>query len=161
MTKANLSRRLFVGALGGSVIAAPVVALRSPLADAGPRLLRPLGPGSRLARWTVAAIEPPERGAIGLCLHPEGEPDRVFRLEILARDRGALASRPPGETEHFAVFVQNGGDGLSPTAEEQGLAAMTVAAVIRQNEAPGDVDGFLTHAERIAHHRDSLMPERA
>jgi len=49
----------------------------------------------------------------------DADPAHVFRLEILARDRSPLAVRPPGETEHFAVFVQNGGDGWSPTAEEQ------------------------------------------
>lgn len=156
---ANVSRRLFVGALGGTVLAAPAFGSAlgaEPIpASVAPRLVSPLGPGARLARWTLVAIEAPAQGAIALVL--SAGDDHLFRLEILARDRSPLAARPPAETEHFAIFVRNGGDGWSPTIEEQGIAAMAVATLIRRNEAPGDAAGFLTHEERIARHAGALL----
>jgi len=165
MGKANVSRRWFVGALGGSVLAAPLTAAASPRGVATNdrvggevpflRLLTPLAPGARLARWTLVAIEAPAQGAVALVL--SAGDDHRFRLEILARDRSPLAARPPAETEHFAIFVRNGGDGWSPTIEEQGIAAMAVATLIRRNEAPGDAAGFLTHEERIARHAGALL----
>jgi hypothetical protein len=56
--------------------------------------------------------------------------------------------------------VKNGGDGYSPTAEEQGLAAMTLATVLRAHEARMPTEGFLTHAERISRHPQSLLRTR-
>jgi len=163
MANANISRRLFVGALGSGVLAASAIPRASastttaaPAAGVAERLLHPLGPGARLARWTLEAIEPPALGAVVLVLR--GAPDHVFRLEILARDPSPIAARPPGETERFAIFVRNGGDGWSPTLEEQGIAAMAVATLIRRNEAAVDAAGFLTHAERIARHAGALLP---
>ncbi len=154
-----MSRRWFVGAVGTAVIAAPALgqaAAVAPETRAAEELLSPLRPGALLVRWTVVAIEPPTRGAVGVVLKDmEGH---VFRIEILARDRGALAARPPAETEHFAVFVENGGDGWSPTIEEQGIAAMAVAQLLRRNEAASLAAGFLTHSERIARHAGALLP---
>jgi hypothetical protein len=159
MAKPNVSRRLFVGMLGSSVLAAPALrdaaASPSPAAGAAEQLLHPLRPGSRLARWTLVSIEPFARGALGLVL--EAERDHLFRLEILARDRSPIGARPRAETEHFAIFVENGGDGWSPTIEEQGIAAMAVATLIRRNEAPRLSASFLTHSERIARHPGALL----
>ena len=161
MAKPNVSRRLFVGMLGSSVLAVPALQSAlgfhspSPAAGVAEALLHPLRPGARLARWTLVSIEPFTRGGLGVIL--EAAPDHLFRLEILARDRSPMAVRPPAETEHFAIFVQNGGDGWSPTIEEQGIAAMAVATLIRRNEAPRSPAGFLTHAERITHHPGALL----
>lgn len=160
MAKANISRRWFVGALGTAVLAAPAfgeaAAAGAPSSGAAERLLSPLRPGDRLARWTLVTIEPPARGAVGVVVKDaEGH---LFRLEILARDPSPIGARPPAETEHFAVFVENGGDGWSPTIEEQGIAAMAVAQLIRRNEAEALAAGFLTHSERIARHAGALLP---
>jgi len=163
-----VSRRLVVGVLGSGVVAAPVVAeafTRSDGLSAAEverrtrTLLHPLGPGSRLARWNVLAVHPLERGAVTVDV--SGDDGHTFHLEILARDRSPITSRPPGCTERFAVHVCNEGDGWLPTVEEQGLAAMTLATVIASNESEVPAEGFLTHAERIERHGDSLVAAKS
>lgn len=169
MPGSNVSRRLFVGVVGSGVIGAPVVAsltadpamaaeheaayvaMREQIAQ----LLRPLEAGSRFAKWTVAQIDPIVDGMISVKIRSDEQ--HTFDLEIMARDTSALAQKPPAETAKFAIFVVNGGDGWSPTREEQGLAAMTLAKIVEKNEHAVDLPGMLTHAERIRHHRDALM----
>ena len=46
----------------------------------------------------------------------------------------------------------------APTAEEQGLAAMVLGAIIKANESEADVSGLLTHAERLTTHSAALVP---
>lgn len=172
MPGSNVSRRLFVGVMGSGVIAAPVVAsLTAEPATAAEReaayrpiaamrariaqLLRPLEEGSRFAKWTVAQVDPLVDGAISVKIRSDEQ--HTFDLEILARDTSALAQKPPAQTEKFAIFVVNGGDGWSPTREEQGLAAMTLAKIVEKNEAAVEISGLLTHAERIRHHANALL----
>jgi hypothetical protein len=156
-----VSRRFVVGVLGSSVAAASLLT-RAASAAAPPEparvqaLIAPLGEGARLGRWTIVRIEPLTRGAVTLVA--AGEDGREFCLEILARDPSPLAQRAPAITERFAVHVRNGGDGWLPTCEEQGLAAMALARIIAANEQALDAGGFLTHAERLAQHRASLVP---
>lgn len=145
MHSGKVSRRWFVGALGAGALATP---LRAAAHVAAPITPFALPPGTRIARWIVAAIEPLHRGAVGVVLHTVDDARHRFRLEILARDSSPLAARPPAETQHFAVFVRNGGDGWSPTVEEQGLAAMALAAWIARRETAAAAAGFLTHAAR-------------
>jgi hypothetical protein len=153
-----------VGYLGGGLCAVPLVGsvlgaaadMATPAPVAAPHgLLAPLAVGSRFARWTVASISPLERGAVTVGVR--GDDGHAFRLEILARDTSPLAPRAPGVTERFAVHVANGGDGWLPTVEEQGLAAMALASILARSEQAIDAAGFLTHAERIARHRDGLL----
>lgn len=161
----TVSRRMVVGVLGSGVALAPAIAQAFSIqtgdtepAREGERalaLIAPLRPGSTLARWSVLAVHPLRQGAMMVELR--GASDRSFWLEILARDRSPLASRPPAETAHFAVHVVNGGDGYCPTVEEQGLAAMTLAGIIAVNESATETAGFLTHAERIARHGETLL----
>jgi hypothetical protein len=167
----GVSRRVVVGVVGAGVVVTPLAGAAA-LAHASTQdknepppeiareraraLLQPLGPGSRLARWSVVAIHPLERGAVTIDV--SGDDGHVFRLEVLARDPSPMAPRGPGLTERFSVHVKNGGDGWLPTVEEQGLAAMTLASVISANEAHATLDGFLTYAERIDRHRESLLP---
>ena len=165
----NVSRRLFVGVMGSGVIATPVVAsLVTTPANAAvheaaqvamreriAQLLRPLEAGSRFANWTVAQIDPMVGGAVSVKIRSDEQ--HTFDLEIMARDTSALAQKPPAETSKFAVFVVNGGDGWSPTREEQGLAAMTLAKIVEKNEAAVDLPGLLTHAERLRQHADALL----
>ena len=86
-----------------------------------------------------------------------GAERRAFQLEIMARDASPLAPRAPGETSRFAIYVRNGGDGFAPTNEEQGLAAMALAEIVKRNEASASAEGFLTHEGRFAQHRRSLV----
>jgi hypothetical protein len=170
----NVSRRLFVGVLGSGVLAAPVVASALPRPAQDPpaprdgddgaepatreniaRLLSPLTAGARLARWTVTQIDPLVNGCVTVKVRTDD--GHTFDLELLARDHALLAQRPPAETERHAVFVVNGGDGWSPTHEEQGLAAMTLAQIVARNEQEVRLAGFLTHAARLTQHAQALL----
>lgn len=159
----TVSRRMIVGLLGSGVALAPAIgqafAGGSPAAapdrDVGKDLVAPLGPGEKIARWKVEAIRPLAEGAVTVVV--AGEDQRSFQLEILARDPSPIAPRAPGETSRFAIYVRNGGDGFVPTDEEQGLAAMALAEIVRRNEAKVSAEGFLTHEGRFAKHRGSLV----
>ncbi|MDI1482611.1 hypothetical protein [Polyangium sp. y55x31] len=170
----NVSRRLFVGVVGGGVLAAPVIAsarpetkpaakdaahsekpLDAPTRENVAKLLHPLAAGSRLARWTIVQIDPVVNGCVSIKVRTDD--GHSFDLELLARDHSALAQRPPVETERHAIFVVNGGNGWAPTQEEQGLAAMTLAQIVAKNEREVRLSGLLTHAERIQKHGDALL----
>jgi len=159
----TVSRRMVVGLLGSGVALAPAVgqalareASGDP-SDVVRALLAPLGPGEKIGRFTVEAIRPLAEGAVTVSV--SGEDGAAFQLEILARDASPLAPRAPGETSRFAVYVRNGGDGFAPTNEEQGLAAMALAAIVKRNEASVSegAAGFLTHEQRFSQHRRSLV----
>lgn len=165
----NVTRRMFVGVVGGSALAVPALAsafskqpgetnelgLAPPTPENVEKLLAPLAAGKQLARWTIVSIDPIANGAVRVKVATADQ--HMFDIELLARDTTAHAQRPPAETQRHAVFVVNGGDGWTPTHEEAGLAAMTLAQVIERNEGTVRLSGFLTHAERIEHHQDELL----
>lgn len=168
MPDQSVSRRTIVGALAGSVVGAKVASMLSSssaeadaeLASGEPlpgkrHLLAPLAIGARLLSWEIVAIEPLELGAVRVQL--QGENGVAFCTEVLARDGSPLSQRPPAETERFAIYVSNGGDGRMPTVEEQGLAAMALSQIVARNEAHVSTDGFLTHRDRIAGHPVALL----
>lgn len=167
MPDLSVSRRTVAIALAGGALGAKLASIDSfapahddddatgAQAPAERALLSPLTVGARLLSWEVVAIEPMELGAVRVRLR--GDDDTTFGIEIMARDRSPLASRPPAQTERFALYVSNGGDGRSPTAEEQGLAAMALVQIVARNEAHVSTEGFLTHAERIAEHPVALL----
>jgi hypothetical protein len=170
MPDQTVSRRTAIGALAGGVVGATLVSMSGPAAadssslegeksgEAAPRerhLLEPLAEGSRILAWEIVAIEPLAMGAVRVRLR--GESGVAFGVEVMARDASPLAPNPPAHTEKFALFVQNGGDGRMPTAEEQGLAAMALAQIVARNEAHVSTEGFLTHAERLEAHPVALL----
>jgi hypothetical protein len=144
--------------MGASGVAAALVGGSAGAASASPALASardlPLGAGQRFGRWVIAAVHPLEDGA--LVLDVKGTDDRAFSLEILARDPSPLAPRPPASTEALAIYVKNRGDGWSPTEEEEGLAAMTLAHVLEASGHGGAVAGLLTHTQRVVHHNEKL-----
>jgi hypothetical protein len=151
---------MIVGLLGSGVALGPAVRRAfagepSKEAESHVALLAPLGPGDKIGRWKVDSIRPLTEGAVTVAV--SGEDRRAFQLEILARDASPLAPRAPSQTDRFAIYVRNGGDGFAPTDEEQGLAAMALAAIVRRNEASVSAEGFLTHEGRFALHRRSLV----
>jgi hypothetical protein len=111
--------------------------------------------GSKFGRWTIDAVHPVENGGLRIDVH--GDDGHRFTLEVLARDASPLAVRPPAHTEALAIYVCNGGDGWLPTAEEQGLAAMTLASALSLHGQGGPIAGLLTHAERVVAHREAIM----
>lgn len=155
----GISRRSALGFSAGVLAGAMIIGAK-PSSDASESaapeaLLAPLAVGSRFARWTVTAIHPIEDGA--LCVAVRAQDGHEFALEVLARDTSALAPRPPASVGDLAIYVCNSGDGGMPTAEEQGLAAMTLAQILEANGKGAKVDGLLTHAERVARFGDSIL----
>jgi len=166
----NVTRRVFVGVVGGGVLAAPIVAAAGgqttepqtssigtepATRETIQRLLHPLKEGEKLARFTIVQIDPIVNGCVSVKVRADD--GHTFDIEVLARDVSSMTQRPPAETERHAFFVVNGGDGWAPTHEEQGLAAMTLAEVVRRNERDVRLSGFLTFAERLSHHGEALL----
>jgi hypothetical protein len=109
--------------------------------------------GARFGRWTIARVGKVERGALRVDVREDD--GHEFALEILARDP-APPSRPPVEVGALAIYVCNGGDGWLPTVEEQGLAAMTLGALLEKHGQTGAIVGLMTHQERVVVHADAL-----
>jgi hypothetical protein len=80
-----------------------------------------------------------------------------FHIDICARDEGPGAPVPPARTDLCDLFVANEGAGSDPTKEDQGLAAMALAEVIRSHEHRVDLNGLLTLAARLDLHRDCVV----
>lgn len=93
----------------------------------------------------VERVSPAHLGGAAIVL---SSPEGSFQIDILAR------GETPGvaETDHYALFLANRGDGREPTHERHGLALMDVASWLRDrehSEAPLPVQ---TLAERLAAH---------
>jgi hypothetical protein len=168
MSDSTVSRRTLALGLAGGVASVSLASVVSTATDGSAeeatsspfeerRLLAPLVPGARLISWEIVAIEPLAQGAVRVALR--GESGATFSVEVLARDASPLAPKPPAQTDKFALYVSNGGDGRTPTAEEQGLAAMALAQIVASNEAAVSNEGFLTHGGRIAQHRVALLED--
>ena len=161
----GISRRTALG-LGAGVLAGAMITdvartstvLGASAAETPEALLAPLKVGSRFARWTVAAIHPVEHGALTVAVRTDD--GNEFSLEVLARDSSPLAPRPPASVGELSIYVCNSGDGWMPTAEEQGLAAMTLARILDTNGKGAPVDGLLTHADRTARFGGSMISEQ-
>jgi hypothetical protein len=108
-----------------------------------------LAAGSELGPWVVEQVRPLARGGRVLLLRA-GTEDR-FEVEVLLRDPSGPT--PPAESDHFAVFIRNSGNGSTDTVEDHGLAAMQLASYLRAHEAGIDresllEEGWLTMRER-------------
>ncbi len=170
MSKDAVSRRVVMGAIGVGA-AGVALAERVPLAQ-GPAdakgaapdreqargdapealaqaclLVSPLETGSSLGRWTVEKVLPVEHGAASVVL--SDAQGRRFQLDVCARDDREEASRAPGQSELFEVFLANHGDGETSTLEEHGLAAMALAELIRANEHHVERTAFQTLRQRV------------
>lgn len=153
----TISRRFAVGLLGASGLAGVLAGHSVSDSVAGVAQGPALAVGQRFARWTISAVHPIQDGALRVGV--KGADDHEFTLEILARDTSPLAVQPPACTEALAIFVRNGGDGWAPTAEEQGLAAMTLAQALSVSGQGGAIAGLLTHSERVVRHEATLIGE--
>ena len=124
---------------------APVVSLTS--------LVAPLAAGSQLGAWRVVGIVGARAGAVTVGL--ETASATRFFLDVCLRDDSGPT--PPARTSRCDVFVANEGNGGLPTVEEQGLAAMAVAEVVRANENGCDLSGLMTHRARLAAFGDKVL----
>jgi hypothetical protein len=152
----TISRRSAMGMLG-AVGATGMLHGGAPAVAQGPALVDPIAVGSRFGRWKVVAIHPVEDGALRVDV--SGEDDHAFVIEILARDPSPMTAQPPAVTEGLALYVRNGGDGWSPTVEEQGLAAMALAQLLVSQGKGAAIAGLLTHGERVVSHGATLLGE--
>ena len=154
----RITRRSAMGLLGVGGLAGAFATTQgnvgerasTPLSGSVPAALRA---GARFGRWVIAAVHPVERGALQVDVRESD--GHEFALEILARDASSV-SRPPAEVGALAIYVCNGGDGWLSTVEEQGLAAMTLAALLDKHGQTGPIAGLLTHGERVVAHGDVL-----
>jgi hypothetical protein len=165
MSKDEVSRRVVLGAIGIGAASAAVAdglprapALTDGVSEQSSRLdasdparplelIAPLAAGSTLGRWKIEQILPVQDGAASVVLCDVDQ--RRFQLDVCALDPDAGASRAPGRSELFEVFLANLGDGDTSTHEEHGLAAMALSELIRANEHRVDRSGFQTLRQRV------------
>lgn len=96
-------------------------------------LMGEIRPGTSLARCRVISAAKHASGAVAVVMTtPAG---RRFQLDVL-RDDGSLRGQV-GRAPGLAVYVSNGGDGATPTDEEQGLAAMALGRALAKRIAEG------------------------
>ena len=153
----RVSRRSVVGVLGVGVLLAALAEVeisadqREAAAGLDPARangMHPFKVGSKIARWTIKSVRPIKDGALSvLVLDNKG---REFTLDVLSRDLNPLAPRAPAETDGLAIYVQNGGNGWLPTAQEQGLASMTLAHFLQSKGQGAHIPGLLSMSERLS-----------
>lgn len=106
-----------------------------------------LGPGTRVGNCEIVSLHAPVAGAIPVMLATGA--GRRFQLDVLRRDPDEGSSRSVSVSRSLAVYVCNGGDGSHATDEEQGLAAMALAALLERRERSGAArPALLTMRER-------------
>lgn len=147
------------GALVGAAVPGAVASAGEPTPDGGPAaasrpsrvetLLAPLNAGDVLADWTVVALHDLVDGAASVVMAAAN--GIQFQIDVCALDPREDAFRGPARTEHFELFVANEGTGTQDTLEAQGLAAMAVAEIVRENEPGLDRTGYQTLAQRSGH----------
>lgn len=105
-------------------------------------LLAPFTAGSRVRQCRLVRITPPDRGAVTVKLDkPNGD---GFSVRICRRDCAPSAPAPIARSALYDFFLPNGGKGQKPTDEQEGLAAMAIAAMAQRNEANRPVLPLLT-----------------
>ena len=101
--------------------------------------------GRRFRGCRVERVAPAHLGGAAIVLRG---PEARFQIDILARGGAAGVA----ETEHYALFLANRGNGNRATDERHGLALMDVAAWLREREAQAERLPVSTLAERQAAH---------
>jgi hypothetical protein len=163
----KVSRRQCVGWLGATVALAPVAVAsvqngetQSEVSDCcdsltAAALLSPLVVGSSIGRWQITALGALHAGAVSVQL--SGLDGQLFHIDICARDDAPGAPEPPAHTDHCDLFIANEGKGNDPTVEDQGLAAMALAEVIRTHENTTDLHGLMTLRARLDLHGANVV----
>lgn len=101
--------------------------------------------GRSIRGCRVQRVSPAHLGGAAIVL---ASPEGPFQIDILAR------GETPGvaETDRYALFLANRGDGREPTEERHGLALMDVAVWLRERERREAPLPVHTLAERLAAH---------
>lgn len=127
----SISRRDFLGLVGGSVAGATVVAAgvraggvaSSGAASSGTAAGVTEQAPAALAAWVVAEVGQVDRGALPFVLENRSTGERL-RVEACRHGQG---SAPVARSAEFDLFVANHGDGGARTAREHELVARALA----------------------------------
>lgn len=162
----TLGRRKVLLSMGATVgvAAAAAVATSKPVTASSPRasqreqvelLLGPALAGDALRGWQIASAGGVRLGAVALAMRtPSGE---SFHVELLRRD----ADGPQGiaETEHFALFVINRGDGATATDEVQGRGVLALRSYLARREVELAAAGLALPEVMTLRERDRAYPD--
>ena len=163
----TLGRRqvlLSVGATVGAVAAASAAStakaagVRKPRESQRARVEVLLGPalaGGALHGWEITSAGSVRFGAVPLEMRtPEGV---HFNVELLRRD--PTGPQAIGETEHFAIFVINRGDGATATDEAQGRGVMALQKYLARRERDMAAAGLVMPEVMTLRERDRAYPD--
>ena len=106
-----------------------------PAVEQGPApwwLLAPFASGSAIGSCQVASMTGAEEGVIGVRLERRDGED--FDVYICRRDDSPGAPAPIASTEYYDFFLPNGGQGNTPTDEENGRVVLGIALLAERNE---------------------------
>ena len=114
------------------------------------RFLGPVEPGFSLGDgWTVDRVYDVHFGGVSLVLRND---DATAVVDMLRKDT-ETGDAPIASSAYTAFYLANRGDGGEPTPEGAGLAVMSLARVIEEQEHRGArPPALLTLDERIASH---------
>ena len=112
-----------------TVVGAPLVTESQALTA----LLHPLAPGSTVegARLERVGIDSQGIGVVQLAT-AQGA---LYQVDVCAREKASSSVQPIAESQHYALFLRNSGQGDTPTDESMGLSVMGLADTIRRNES--------------------------
>jgi len=163
----TLGRRqvlLSVGATVGVAAAASAASVTSTVTAANPRpsqrarvglLLGPALAGGVLSGWEITSAGSVRFGAVPLEMRtPAGD---HFNVELLRRDTGG--PQGIGETEHFAIFVINRGDGGTATDELQGRGVLALRRYLAGREVEVAAAGLELPEVMTLRERDQAYPD--
>lgn len=163
----RLGRRqvlLSVGATVGVAAAASATSVASTAGASEPRpsqrarvelLLGPALAGSALGGWQITSAGGMRLGAVPLEMStPTG--DR-FNVELLRRDTDG--PKAIGETEYFAIFVINRGDGATATDETQGRGVLALRRYLAGRELEMAAAGLALPEVMTLRERDRVYPD--
>jgi hypothetical protein len=118
-------------------------------------LLGPALAGGALDGWEITSAGSVRFGAVPLEMRtPEGV---HFNVELLRRD--PIGPQAIGETEHFAIFVINRGDGATATDEAQGRGALALRMYLARRELDMAAAGLAMPEVMTLRERDRAYPD--
>jgi hypothetical protein len=163
----TLGRRQVLLSVGATVGAVAVASAASTAKAAGVRepresqrarvevLLGPALAGGALHGWEITSARSVRFGAVPLEMRtPEGV---RFDVELLRRD--PTGPQAIGETEHFAIFVINRGDGATATDEAQGRGVMALQKYLARRERDMAAAGLVMPEVMTLRERDRAYPD--
>ncbi|MEZ4380133.1 MAG: hypothetical protein R3A79_02205 [Nannocystaceae bacterium] len=146
------------------VAAAAAVATSTSATAASPRpsqrervelLLAPALAGDALSGWQIASAGGVRLGAVPIEMRtPSGA---SFHVELLRRDGDG--PQAIAETEHFALFVINRGDGATVTDEVQGRGVLALRRYLARREIEIAAAGLALPEVMTLRERDRAYPD--